>query len=41
MECMEDGYLAKIVQPDGAKEIQVGEVIYIHIKLITIIRYFF
>jgi hypothetical protein len=26
MECMEEGYLAKIVQGDGAKEIKVGEV---------------
>jgi pyruvate dehydrogenase E2 component (dihydrolipoamide acetyltransferase) len=26
MECMEDGYLAKIVQGDGAKEIKVGDV---------------
>ncbi|KQJ92814.1 hypothetical protein BRADI_3g00880v3 [Brachypodium distachyon] len=25
MECMEEGYLAKIVQGDGAKEIKVGE----------------
>ncbi|KMZ71597.1 Dihydrolipoyllysine-residue acetyltransferase [Zostera marina] len=32
MECMEDGYLAKIVQPDGAKEIQVGEVIAITVE---------
>jgi pyruvate dehydrogenase E2 component (dihydrolipoamide acetyltransferase) len=26
MECMEEGYLAKIVCGDGAKEIKVGEV---------------
>jgi pyruvate dehydrogenase E2 component (dihydrolipoamide acetyltransferase) len=26
MECMEEGYLAKIVLGDGAKEIKVGEV---------------
>lgn len=26
MECMEDGFLAKIVKEEGAKEIQVGEV---------------
>ena len=26
MECMEEGYLAKIIQGDGAKEIKVGEV---------------
>lgn len=26
MECMEEGYLAKIVRGDGDKEIQVGEV---------------
>lgn len=27
MECMEDGYLAKIVQGDGAQGIKVGEVL--------------
>jgi hypothetical protein len=26
MECMEDGYLAKIIHGDGAKEIKVGQV---------------
>lgn len=26
MECMEEGYLAKIIHGDGAKEIKVGEV---------------
>ena len=26
MECMEEGYLAKIMRGDGAKEIKVGEV---------------
>ncbi|CAH1449759.1 unnamed protein product [Lactuca virosa] len=26
MECMEEGYLAKIIHGDGAKEIQVGEI---------------
>lgn len=26
MECMEEGFLAKIVKEEGAKEIQVGEV---------------
>ena len=29
MECMEEGYLAKIVCGDGAKEIKVGEVLII------------
>ncbi|KAG2315690.1 hypothetical protein Bca4012_066502 [Brassica carinata] len=32
MECMEDGYLAKIVKEEGAKEIQVGEVIAITVE---------
>ncbi|XP_017236425.1 dihydrolipoyllysine-residue acetyltransferase component 2 of pyruvate dehydrogenase complex, mitochondrial [Daucus carota subsp. sativus] len=32
MECMEDGYLAKIVHGDGAKEIKVGEVIAITVE---------
>ena len=27
MECMEEGYLAKIIHGDGAKEIKVGEVL--------------
>lgn len=27
MECMEEGYLAKIIRGDGAKEIKVGEVL--------------
>ena len=27
MECMEDGYLAKIIRGDGEKEIKVGEVL--------------
>lgn len=27
MECMEEGYLAKILRGDGAKEIKVGEVL--------------
>ena len=27
MECMEEGYLAKILKGDGSKEIQVGEVL--------------
>lgn len=26
MECMEEGYLAKIIYGDGAKDIKVGEV---------------
>lgn len=26
MECMEEGYLAKIIRGDGEKEIKVGEV---------------
>ncbi|CAN6886983.1 unnamed protein product [Brassica oleracea] len=32
MECMEEGYLAKIVKEQGAKEIQVGEVIAITVE---------
>ncbi|CAM0912499.1 unnamed protein product [Alopecurus aequalis] len=32
MECMEDGYLAKIVCGDGAKEIKVGEIICITVE---------
>ncbi|RVW52085.1 Dihydrolipoyllysine-residue acetyltransferase component 3 of pyruvate dehydrogenase complex, mitochondrial [Vitis vinifera] len=32
MECMEEGYLAKIIQGDGAKEIKVGEVIAITVE---------
>ncbi|KAK1375916.1 Acetyltransferase component of pyruvate dehydrogenase complex [Heracleum sosnowskyi] len=32
MECMEEGYLAKIVHGDGAKEIKVGEVIAITVE---------
>lgn len=32
MECMEEGYLAKIVRGDGAKEIKVGEVIAITVE---------
>ncbi|XP_048635829.1 dihydrolipoyllysine-residue acetyltransferase component 2 of pyruvate dehydrogenase complex, mitochondrial-like [Brassica napus] len=32
MECMEEGYLAKIVKEEGAKEIQVGEVIAITVE---------
>ncbi|KAL5579434.1 hypothetical protein UlMin_011876 [Ulmus minor] len=32
MECMEDGYLAKIVRGDGSKEIKVGEVIAITVE---------
>lgn len=26
MECMEEGYIAKIMHGDGAKDIKVGEV---------------
>lgn len=29
MECMEEGYLAKILRGDGEKEIKVGEVTFI------------
>ncbi|KAL2337921.1 hypothetical protein Fmac_012367 [Flemingia macrophylla] len=32
MECMEEGYLAKIVRGDGQKEIKVGEVIAITVE---------
>ncbi|XP_004510415.1 dihydrolipoyllysine-residue acetyltransferase component 2 of pyruvate dehydrogenase complex, mitochondrial-like [Cicer arietinum] len=32
MECMEEGYLAKIVRKDGEKEIKVGEVIAITVE---------
>ncbi|KAK1303134.1 hypothetical protein QJS10_CPB11g02292 [Acorus calamus] len=32
MECMEEGYLAKIVKGDGAKDIKVGEVIAITVE---------
>jgi len=32
MECMEEGYLAKIVCGDGAKEIKVGEIICITVE---------
>lgn len=32
MECMEEGYLAKIVLGDGAKEIKVGQVIAITVE---------
>uniref|UniRef100_A0ACD5ZMY0 Uncharacterized protein n=1 Tax=Avena sativa TaxID=4498 RepID=A0ACD5ZMY0_AVESA len=32
MECMEEGYLAKIVRGDGAKEIKVGEIICITVE---------
>ncbi|KAK9281868.1 hypothetical protein L1049_004775 [Liquidambar formosana] len=32
MECMEEGYLAKIIQGDGAKEIKVGEAIAITVE---------
>ncbi|KAJ6696316.1 DIHYDROLIPOAMIDE ACETYLTRANSFERASE COMPONENT OF PYRUVATE DEHYDROGENASE COMPLEX [Salix koriyanagi] len=32
MECMEDGYLAKILKGDGSKEIQVGEVIAVTVE---------
>ncbi|KAJ1277452.1 hypothetical protein BS78_04G005100 [Paspalum vaginatum] len=32
MECMEEGYLAKIIQGDGAKEIKVGEIIAITVE---------
>uniref|UniRef100_A0A8R7QTA8 Lipoyl-binding domain-containing protein n=1 Tax=Triticum urartu TaxID=4572 RepID=A0A8R7QTA8_TRIUA len=40
MECMEEGYLAKIVCGDGAKEIKVGEVHICIIKEIHIDRSF-
>ncbi|XP_058092813.1 dihydrolipoyllysine-residue acetyltransferase component 2 of pyruvate dehydrogenase complex, mitochondrial-like [Magnolia sinica] len=32
MECMEEGYLAKIIQGDGAKDIKVGEVIAVTVE---------
>ncbi|XP_022955888.1 dihydrolipoyllysine-residue acetyltransferase component 2 of pyruvate dehydrogenase complex, mitochondrial-like isoform X1 [Cucurbita moschata] len=32
MECMEEGYLAKIIRGDGEKEIKVGEVIAITVE---------
>ncbi|KAJ1424511.1 Single hybrid motif [Sesbania bispinosa] len=32
MECMEEGYLAKIIRGDGTKEIKVGEVIAITVE---------
>ncbi|XP_044494891.1 dihydrolipoyllysine-residue acetyltransferase component 2 of pyruvate dehydrogenase complex, mitochondrial-like [Mangifera indica] len=32
MECMEEGYLAKILKGDGSKEIKVGEVIAITVE---------
>ncbi|KAF8388788.1 hypothetical protein HHK36_025468 [Tetracentron sinense] len=32
MECMEEGYVAKIIHGDGAKEIKVGEVIAITVE---------
>ncbi|XP_062224377.1 dihydrolipoyllysine-residue acetyltransferase component 2 of pyruvate dehydrogenase complex, mitochondrial-like isoform X2 [Phragmites australis] len=32
MECMEEGYLAKIILGDGAKEIKVGEIIAITVE---------
>ncbi|XP_054783902.1 dihydrolipoyllysine-residue acetyltransferase component 2 of pyruvate dehydrogenase complex, mitochondrial-like isoform X1 [Prosopis cineraria] len=32
MECMEEGYLAKIIRGDGSKEIKVGEVIAITVE---------
>ncbi|XP_042434024.1 dihydrolipoyllysine-residue acetyltransferase component 3 of pyruvate dehydrogenase complex, mitochondrial-like [Zingiber officinale] len=32
MECMEEGYLAKIIQGDGSKEIKVGETIAITVE---------
>ncbi|XP_010941090.1 dihydrolipoyllysine-residue acetyltransferase component 2 of pyruvate dehydrogenase complex, mitochondrial [Elaeis guineensis] len=32
MECMEEGYLAKIIHGDGAKDIKVGEVIAITVE---------
>ncbi|CAA6667084.1 unnamed protein product [Spirodela intermedia] len=32
MECMEEGYIAKIIHGDGAKEIKVGEVIAITVE---------
>ncbi|KAF0909520.1 hypothetical protein E2562_037092 [Oryza meyeriana var. granulata] len=32
MECMEEGYLAKIIHADGAKEIKVGEIIAVTVE---------
>ncbi|TVU33706.1 hypothetical protein EJB05_25539, partial [Eragrostis curvula] len=32
MECMEEGYLAKIIHGDGAKEIKVGEIIAVTVE---------
>ncbi|XP_010934602.1 dihydrolipoyllysine-residue acetyltransferase component 2 of pyruvate dehydrogenase complex, mitochondrial [Elaeis guineensis] len=32
MECMEEGYIAKIIRGDGAKDIKVGEVIAIMVE---------
>ncbi|KAJ4776792.1 Acetyltransferase component of pyruvate dehydrogenase complex [Rhynchospora pubera] len=32
MECMEEGYLAKIIHGDGSKEIKVGEIIAIMVE---------
>ncbi|KAK6937093.1 Peripheral subunit-binding domain [Dillenia turbinata] len=32
MECMEEGYIAKIIHGDGAKELKVGEVIAITVE---------
>ncbi|KAK8551303.1 hypothetical protein V6N13_119774 [Hibiscus sabdariffa] len=32
MECMEEGYLAKIIKGDGSKEIKVGEIIAITVE---------
>ncbi|XP_028763193.1 dihydrolipoyllysine-residue acetyltransferase component 2 of pyruvate dehydrogenase complex, mitochondrial [Neltuma alba] len=32
MECMEEGYLAKIIRGDGSKEIKVGEIIAITVE---------
>ncbi|XP_072995758.1 dihydrolipoyllysine-residue acetyltransferase component 2 of pyruvate dehydrogenase complex, mitochondrial-like [Typha latifolia] len=32
MECMEEGYIAKIIHGDGAKEIKVGEIIVITVE---------
>lgn len=36
MECMEEGYLAKIIHGDGSKEIKVGEVIIFCSYLFTV-----
>ncbi|KAJ4842815.1 hypothetical protein Tsubulata_046639 [Turnera subulata] len=32
MECMEEGYLAKIIKGDGSKEIKVGEIIAVTVE---------